>query len=448
MQVSFRARILVGAAVTALVAVFLVWASVRVTIERVVGWPEVYVPEAVVSACRAAPADWEVTSFGLAELRFYDGQGVSASGALAGTEVALGETVHLAAPEGRRTAYRRVALEGPCAVAQFSFGPGQEMDAAFMIGGALGVFLAVFAAVFATYQFTVVPLLVRIERIREAGVGVGGEGYTSAGDGVGDDLAAIAGVLDRSHGRITEDRAELLRRQEALERYLAEIAHDLRTPLGSLLLALQDVDAVAGEEGQDAARRALTDATYVTTLVENLHQAARLRHGLDPTVGQCDLAELVRRVEVRFRAIGAARGVEVGASAVAGSVLVTCEPSLLERAVANLVHNATVHGAKHVAVLLDVEGEHFELEVLDDGPGVPEVELADLAKRTFSDDPARRRGPGLGLAITNELVRRLGWTVRYELGPEGGLAVRLSGDVVREGAEGPVAEAEDNGCNN
>ncbi|MEZ4323264.1 MAG: HAMP domain-containing sensor histidine kinase [Myxococcota bacterium] len=435
MTVSFRARILAGAVLTALLAVVLVWGSVTLTVERLVGRPEVDVPPVVLDACRAEPSSWEVLSFGAGELRFYDADGVSVSGVrVNGAEgLEVGGTRLVDHGEGRRSAFRRVAAEGPCATVEFTFGPGARMDTAFQLGGTLGVFLAVFAAGFATYRFTVLPLLVRIERIREAGVRVGATDYRSADDTVGDDLAAIAGVLDRSHTRIVEDRHALVDRQQALERYLAEIAHDLRTPLGSLVLALQEVDAVAGSEGREAARRALTDAAYVTTLVENLHQAARLRHGLDPTVGECDLAEIVRRVEVRFRAIGAARGVEVGASAVEGPVVVQCEPSLLERAVANLVHNATVHGAAHVAVLLEVDGDRFVLDVMDDGPGVPEVELADLAKRTFSDDPARRRGPGLGLAITNEVARRLGWSIEYGLGAEGGLAVRLSGPVVRPG---------------
>ena len=432
MRVSFRTRILLGAAVTALLAVFLVWASVRWTIEQVVGSPVIDIPEVIVDACVASPSDWEVASFGTdaLELRFFDATGVSVSGARVDAGVSEVVPSRQVQTAGRTTIYRYLRPEGPCAVAAFTFGPGRRIDNAFMVGTALGVFLAVFAAMFATYRFTVVPLLVRIERIREAGLQIGSARYTSAEDPVGDDLAAIAGVLDRSHERIVTDREELVRRHEALERYLAEIAHDLRTPLGSLLLALQEVDAVAGDEGRSAARRALTDAAYVTTLVENLHQAARLRLGLDPAVGRTDLSEVVRRVEARFRAIGAARGVEVGASAPSEAVVVACEPSLLERAVANLVHNATVHGAVHVAVLLDrVDDGRFELSVLDDGPGVPPLELADLAQRTFSDDAARPRGQGLGLAITNELVRRLGWEVRYELGPEGGLAVRLVGPV-------------------
>lgn len=435
-RLSFQARILAGAVITALLAVLLVWGSAWLTIRQVVGWPEIAVPATVLDACRAAPADWEVVSFGPGELRFYDGDGLSFSKARAPVvlPVGLSEVVHN--NDTRPTVYRRLADSGPCAVASFSFGPGSDMSTAFRAGTALGVFLAIFGTAFATNRYTVMPLLARIERIRLAGIRVGAEDYTSAEDTVDDDLGAIAGVLDRSHTRITTDRDELVRRQQALERYLAEIAHDLRTPLGSLLLALQEVDALAGDEGREAARRALTDAAYVTTLVENLHQAARLRHGLDPTVGTSDLAEIVRRVEVRFRAIGAARGVEVGASATNDPVLVSCEPSLLERAVANLVHNATVHGAQHVAVLLDVHDDRFELSVLDDGPGVPEVELADLAQRTFSDDPARRRGPGLGLAITNELARRLGWEVAYTLAPEGGLAVRLSGPVDEASATG------------
>jgi signal transduction histidine kinase len=293
----------------------------------------------------------------------------------------------------------------------------------------LGAFLAVLGAGFGSYWLTVRPLLGRIERIRDAATRVGEDDYAPAEDDVNDALSAIGSVLDGSHARIEQDRAELLSRHQALENHLAEIAHDLRTPLGSLLLAIGEVDAA--HPGSAATARAIGDAAYVTALVDNLHQAARLQHGLDPTLGECDLLDVVRRIELRFRALGAAKGVDVAASVPEGHLWVGCETALLERAVGNLVHNATIHGAEHVAVLVDVTGDSFVLSVLDDGPGMSEHAIADLALATFRSDPARRRSSGLGLAITHEIVRRLDWTFQLDAGPEGGLRARISGHFLR-----------------
>ena len=69
--------------------------------------------------------------------------------------------------------------------------------------------------------------------------------------------------------------------------------------------------------------------------------------------------------------------------------------------------------------------------VFDDGDGVPEPIRADLSKRTFTDDPARRGGGGLGLAITNEVVRRAGWTIDFGAAEAGGLKVVICGPVAR-----------------
>jgi signal transduction histidine kinase len=167
---------------------------------------------------------------------------------------------------------------------------------------------------------------------------------------------------------------------------------------------------------------------YLTALVENLHQAARLRHGLDAREGEADLREVVLRSEIRFRALGQASGVEVAAAVPEKPVWVRCSPVLAERVVANLLQNAMSHGARHAAVQLMASASSFQLVVLDDGPGV--ARPADLALRTFEISPDRPRSTGLGLAITNEIARRAGWTVHYA--SEGGLRVELSGSLAGE----------------
>lgn len=85
----------------------------------------------------------------------------------------------------------------------------------------------------------------------------------------------------------------------------------------------------------------------------------------------------------------------------------------------------------HVAIKLALidSGRRFELVVVDDGPGLPEEALASLESETFLVDEARPRGPGMGMLITTEVARRVGWSITYEVLAPTGLQVRLEGPV-------------------
>jgi len=429
---SVRIRILVGAVSTAVLSVLFVALTVRITLYLTLWNLDVASTHpAMIDACEADPPAWGLAPIGPLEVRFFGVDGRSAEPGrpplppelLSGLS-GVGDR-QVSDPPPRMTL--RVRPSGPCAIVQVRERRMEGM-VAFVPIMILGlVFLVVLSVGVVTYRTTVLPLLARIRAHRAAAVHVGDPQYVSAADSVDDELGDIGGVLDRSHARIAADREELLRRHESLEKYMAELAHDLRTPLSSLLLALQEVQR--HQPGGPAVQRALQDTTYVSDLVENLHQATRLRHGLDIERGRSDLTAILRRLETRFRAIGAAEGVEVSAATPDGPVLVRGDPTLVQRAIGNLLHNAVRHGGEHVAAILSVRDGHFELVVADDGDGVPEPELADLAARTFQLDPARPRHQGLGVAIANEVATRLGWSIAYRRGPDGGLSVHLEGGV-------------------
>ncbi|MEO0600761.1 MAG: HAMP domain-containing sensor histidine kinase [Myxococcota bacterium] len=419
---AFRTRILLGAVLVATLAILLAAIAVGQAARQIDPTLLPFSDEFHV-ACEAAPHAYQGILVGPIRI-----SAKATPDGLPQTELAIGGS-YAFERGGERVLVKRMAESGPCAWMMLSIGAPEVLRRAVPFGLAIGTFVAMLAVALATNVITVAPLLRRIQRIRSAAVVVGEETYRSENDEVGDALAEIAHVLDQSHDRIVTDRKELVRRHVALERYMAELAHDLRVPLASLVLGLQEVLASA-PGAEEPAKRALSDAHYVSGLVENLHEAARLRHGLDPMAGRTDLRDVVSRLEVRFSAVGHAADVAVAAAVPEHPVWVRCTPALAERAIGNLLQNAVIHGGSHVAALLRVEGDTFELEVIDDGAGLAESALADLALRTFTDDAARPRGPGLGIAITNEVARRVGWRIAYEQADEGGLCVRLTGATV------------------
>ncbi len=442
---SLRSRILLSGVVTSVVTVLLVWAAGSLAFHRMTAEMDAEtVTLADVALCERAPEAWSKVIGGFLSVYAYDATtGRSANPYAPPVDPDLtARTLEIGVPAVRRDhgahlTLVRMADAGPCSLFQVRIRPPPERSLhAHAVYLAVGGTVAMLAVAGLSWLLAVRPIVRRIRRVRDAAGGVGQQGYASAADPTGDEISRISDVLDASHERIRADRDELVARHEALERHLAEIAHDLRTPLASLLLATEELSESAGpgEGGEPGpAARALEDTVYLDALVDNLRQATLLRHGLDPLAAdaRADLGDVARRVGERFAALGRRKGVEVVWAAPDDPVLVRCPPALAERALANLVHNAVVHGRNggHVAIVLEAGRGRFVLQVLDDGPGVSPEILADLAKRTFRDDPVRPRDQGLGLAITNEVCRRAGWSIRYEQPDEGGLRVGIEGEV-------------------
>jgi signal transduction histidine kinase len=387
-------------------------------------------------ACDSAPASWGWAS-GDQSFFAYDRTGHSANEAAPTLEgELLRET--LATNQAAKQLSEEVAIfliprapEGPCALLRISTrDPATVIGPGFLVVLVGSVVAAMLLAVVGTLWFVVRPLRARIEGLSRAAQRVGSDEFSPQKPRA-DALGNIAEVLSRSHRRILESREELEQRNRALEDHLAGIAHDLRTPLSSMHLALEAVAAESEGNLQEEARRALADAVYLSSLVENLHQATRLRHDVDVSSGTVELAELVRRLEQRFAIVGRHANVAVAANAPEHEVWAACTPAMAERAVANLIQNAIEHNNSpgNVAITLSVEDSRFALVVADDGPGLPEGTLASLKEETFLLDAARRRNSGLGMLITAEVARRAGWSVSYEHLEPTGVQVRLEGPV-------------------
>jgi signal transduction histidine kinase len=336
----------------------------------------------------------------------------------------------------RGTMVLRTATAGPCSLIQATWAPhspSRRRGLYFLLLRAL-VVMALAAALGGAS--IVVPVTRRIERLRGAASRVGSPvGYAPAGDTKKDDLGELSSILDDAHARIRSDAHRLEEKQAALERYLSDVAHDLRTPIASLQIALEQ----ATEQSQDPLldellRGSLKDVVYLTGLTENLRFARQLRDGWDPAAGtpRVDLAEATERVALRVRYFARNRGITLDVARPDASVLARCDATAAERMITNLVENAVAYGdpGGHVAVVLEAHAGRFSLVVVDDGPGVEPSELPRLGERTFRSDEARQREPsggGLGLAISSEVCAHCGWSLAFERQEPRGLKVTIEG---------------------
>jgi signal transduction histidine kinase len=262
-------------------------------------------------------------------------------------------------------------------------------------------------------SFVVRPLLASIEALDTASRAVGRATYTPPI--VDDEMAAVRAALDEAHARVLAERERLVDERRDLERHLADVAHDLRSPLTALQLRLERL--VATPDDTAAIRGAIADVAYLGLLTENLATTGQLRRGLLPRAGTADLCAIAQRVADRFRRLAEQSGLELVAVVPDEPVEVPGPEVYVEQAVSNLVHNAIRHHDGTGTVVVHVEPAPF-LVVVDDGPG------------RVDDLPTERPGPdathGLGLSIVRQLIAHVGGTTSITDGDPRGLVVELA----------------------
>ena len=231
-----------------------------------------------------------------------------------------------------------------------------------------------------------------------------------------EEVLALARALDRM-------RTRLLRLLDDRTQMLAAISHDLRTPITRLRLRAEFI------EDERAREMTLRDLDQMNGLVESALSYVRDGQGA-PGGGETtliDLASVVQTVCDGFSDVGAAVSLER-----TRHVLVRGRPDDLQRAITNLVDNAVKYGGGARLVMGPAgSGDHpgVAVEVIDDGPGIPDAERSAMLQPFVRGDRARNldsaSGFGLGLSIVLAIVEGHGGRLRLENRPGGGLCARI-----------------------
>ena len=186
------------------------------------------------------------------------------------------------------------------------------------------------------------------------------------------------------------------------------IAHDLRTPLTRVRQRLESMrDGLTGDESGEAVDGVLVEldevmSTFAALLRLGTIEAGRLRARFRPV----DVAALLAGIRGAFAPVAEDQGKTLAASLPPG-VMVMGDSELLAQLVTNLVENALLHTGPgtHIAITLRIEGSETIVEVADDGPGIPEAELANVLRRFHRLERSRATaGAGLGLALVEAIV--------------------------------------------
>jgi two-component system sensor histidine kinase SenX3 len=219
---------------------------------------------------------------------------------------------------------------------------------------------------------------------------------------------------------VVEDATDRARLNDVRRDFVANVGHELRTPIGALAVL---AEAAQGESDPGTISRLLgrmpAEVARAQALIEDLLELSRIEQQTEARTEAVDMADVVDQAVERVRSLAERSGVAVEVGPVS-PVQVLGQRDELVSAVANLIDNAVKYsesGGSSVTVSAASADGWVEVAVRDGGVGIPAKDLDRIFERFYRVDPARDRrtgGSGLGLAIVRHVAANHGGEVTVE----------------------------------
>lgn len=235
-------------------------------------------------------------------------------------------------------------------------------------------------------------------------------------------LAPLPTELEPMHAalnRLLSQVQELLQRER---RFIADAAHEMRTPLAVLKVHAQNLmEASSEQEKRKSLDYLVVGVDRTTRLVNQLLTIARLEPNAPIHLAPVDVVDATRNAIAQLTPWVIGQGVELSFQCEASQRTVNTDISLLSIALQNLISNAVKFSPPggHVAVSLQLHESSFVLLIEDQGPGISPEQQARLFERFYSH--GNEEGVGLGLAIVQAIAQRLQGNIRLENREQGGV---------------------------
>ncbi|MGB3911577.1 MAG: ATP-binding protein [Pseudolysinimonas sp.] len=288
-------------------------------------------------------------------------------------------------------------------------------------------------------------LVALVDQVRRSGDPIGRELHLSRGP-FGEAsiyvFVRVAPLGTRFVLVLAEDRTESYRLEDVRRDFVANVSHELKTPIGAVSLLAEALESAAKEpdEVKRFAKRLSIEAERLARITHEIIELSRLQASdVLQEAATVDVDAVIAQAVDRNRVAAEKHGIALVSGGDAGSE-VFGDAGLLVTAVHNLIANAIQYSPDNSRVGIGVSHSDgiVEIAVTDQGVGIPESERDRVFERFFRVDAARSRntgGTGLGLAIVKHVVQNHGGDVRVWSHPGSGstFTIRLP-----EAAAGPA----------
>jgi len=289
---------------------------------------------------------------------------------------------------------------------------GRAIGRFFLWGGLLAVGIALLLT-FVLSRRILAPVKALTQAARQLGKGDFSQRVNSSDKGE-------VGELAQSFNSMANDleRAEQLRRN-----MVADVAHELRTPLSNLRGYIEAIRDGVKKPDADTIHSLGEEATLLSRLVDDLQELSLAEAGeLKLNCQAGDITELIKQTVPVVRSQAAAKGVSVSVDLPGKLPAVDIDSHRISQVLYNLLENAVAHTNQgdSITVAARQQDNQVKISVVDTGEGIPAEDLANIFERFYRVDKSRTRatgGSGRGLTIAKRLVEAHGGNIEVNSKP-------------------------------
>ncbi len=301
------------------------------------------------------------------------------------------------------------------------------------------------------------PAHKRLRTLEQAARALGrGRTDVRAAEGGGDEVSSLARTFNRMADDLQSRANALAAADRARRQLLADVSHELMTPLSAIRGYVETLGMPEVTLDQDTRRRYLgiveKETHTLEAIIGDLLDLAKLEGGGETlTMERVSAGELFDRVAERHGRDVRERGLTLATEAAPDTPAIRGDAARLEQALQNVAANAIRHTPPGGRVALDArrhEDGRVRITVTDTGPGIPPEHLPHVFDRFYKVDASRAgttvpSGSGLGLSIVQAIVERHGGKVRASNVPEGGAVFEMLLPSAPDLEAGPASPAPD-----
>lgn len=228
---------------------------------------------------------------------------------------------------------------------------------------------------------------------------------------------------------VSSINALLARVKQAMQkqnRFIADAAHELRTPIAVLTLQYENLSNATAKDRKERQQLLHQSLERLNNLVIQLLDLARLQNEENHIAQEVSLNQIVHEVSADLFSFAEAADIDLGMIRQDENIIVSDKQGRLNQLVRNAIDNAihyTPHGGKVDISLFKQDGKAV-LIIEDNGIGIPEAELEQVMQPFYRVLESSQSGSGLGLAISHEIAQHLGGTITLMNREQGGLQFR------------------------
>ncbi len=228
--------------------------------------------------------------------------------------------------------------------------------------------------------------------------------------------------LNHMSQKLQSNELERKKIEKMREEWIANISHDLKTPLSSIRgyieLMLEADDRVTPEERIKFSKIIMDKSEYMEVLLEDLKLTQKLKNELIPlNKEEVNVVELLREVVINILNDPEYEERRVIFEPQLETVMLNADQVLMQRAFTNIVCNAMIHNPEETMVWVRVmKGKGIRIEIEDNGRGIHKDDQENLFERYYrgTNTEESRAGSGLGLAISKQIIEAHGGKIRLE----------------------------------